>query len=166
MIEHYPNAAQTPELQRPGPPASLRRAVQVMYAGAIVTAIHAVIYVATAGAEKTAIKVKHPQMLPGTLSAVAAGVVTFETVVAVLSAVLFVWIARQCLKGRNGARITATVLLVVAVLLTAYRLGPGAGTTLDAVVMVVVDLIGLAAVVLLWLRSSSAYFAFFKRPQF
>jgi hypothetical protein len=166
MIQHYPTPAQASEIQRPDPPASLLWAVKAMYAGAVIASIHAVIYVVTAGAQKTAIEAKHPHMSPSTLSAVTTGAVIFEAVIAVLSAVLFVWIARSCLKGRNGARITGTVFWIVAVLFTAYSLGPGAVTTLAAVVIVVVDLIGLAAVVLLWLRSSSAYFRFFKRPQF
>jgi len=166
MTNRYPTAAQKSELERPHPPASLLWAVKAMYAGAVIAAIHAVIYVVTAGAQKTAIEAKHPHMSPSTVNALTTGAVIFEAVVAVLSAVLFVWIARSCLKGRSGARITGTVLFVVAVMLTAYSLGPGAVTTLAAVVIVVVDLIGLAAVVLLWQRSSSAYFTFFKRPQF
>lgn len=166
MIKQYPNVAQKPELDRPHPPASLLRAVQLMYAGAVVAAIHSVIYLVTAGAQKSAIRAKHPHMSASTLSAITTGTVIFETVVALLSAVLFIWIARLCLKGRSGARITGTVLWVIAALFTAYSLGPGAVTTLDAVIIVVVQVIGLCAVVLLWLRSSSAYFTLFKRPQF
>lgn len=35
MIEHYPNATQLSDLQRPGPPTAVLHAVRVMYAGAV-----------------------------------------------------------------------------------------------------------------------------------
>jgi len=52
MIQHNPDTAQPPRLQRPDPPASLLGAVRVMYAGALACAVHAVVYLATTGVVK------------------------------------------------------------------------------------------------------------------
>ncbi len=165
MIQQYPNAAQTSELQRPDPPASLRQAVKVMYVGALLGAIHAVIYVVTAGAQQSAIARRYPHLTPHHLATLTHIAVTTGAVLAVIAAILFVWIARLCLKGRNGARITGTVLFAFAVIAAAYDfISPV--TTLNRIFVVLGALVGLTAVILLWQRRSSAYFTFFKRPQF
>ena len=153
-------------LQRPDPPAALLSAVKVMYAGAVFAVIQAVVFSVTAGATKSAIEAKHPHMSASTVSTVTHAAVIFEAVLAVISAVLFVWIARSCAAGKNRARITGTALFAVAVLIAAYSLGPGAESTLQLILTVLGALIGLAAVVLLWQHSSSAWFTLFKRPQF
>jgi hypothetical protein len=166
MINQQPNAAQKPELGRPDRPASLLQAVQVMYAGAILGPIHTVVYLITAGATKRAIEAKHPYWSASLVNTTTHVAVIGGAVVALLAAVLYVWIARSCLTGKNWARVTGTVLFGVAVLLGAYNFGPGVETTLNMIFTCVGLLIGLIAVVLLWRRSSSAYFTFFKRPQF
>jgi hypothetical protein len=164
MIQHYQNATQAPE--RPEPPASLLRAVKVMYAGAILGPIHAVIYVVTAGATKHAIEAKHPYWSASLVSTTAHIAVIGGAVVTAMAALLYVWIARSCRSGKNWARITGTVLFAFVVLLTAYNLGPGVETTVNLIFNCAGVLIGLVAVALLWQRRSSAYFTFFKRPQF
>jgi heme A synthase len=164
MIQQYPT--QTTDLQRPDPPASLLRAVKVMYAGAILGPIHAVIYVVTAGATKRAIEAKHPYWSASLVAATTHIAVIGGAVIVLMAAMLYVWIARSCRSGKNWARVTGTVLFAVAVLLAAYNLGPGVETTLNMIFNFTGILIGLVAVVLLWRRASSAYFAFFKRPQF
>jgi hypothetical protein len=163
MIQQYPT--QTTELERPDPPASLRQAVKVMYLGALLGAVHAVIYVVTAGAQKSAIAQRYPHLTPHHLATLTNIAVITGAVVAVIGAILYVWIARSCLKGKNGARVTGTVLFAIAVLGAVYDfISPL--STLNRIFVVVGVLTGLAAVVLLWQRRSSAYFAFFKRPQF
>jgi hypothetical protein len=166
MIQQYPSAAQNSEVQRPEPPASLRRAVAVMYAGAILGPIHAVIYVITAHATKRAIEVKHPYWSASLVSTTTGIAVIGGAVIALMAALLYVWIARSCRSGKNWARVTGTVLFAVAVLLMAYNLGPGVETAVNLGFNFAGVLIGLVAVVLLWQRSSSTYFSFFKRPQF
>jgi hypothetical protein len=165
MIQQYPNATQTSDFQRPEPPAAVLQAVRVMYLGAALSVAHAVIYVATIGAEKAALARHSPNVSAHTINTLAHIVVISESILALIGAVLFAWIARWCMKGRNGARISGTVLFAIAVLGMAYDfLSPE--TTLNLVFVVVVVLTGLVAVVLLWQRRSSAYFAFFKSPRF
>jgi hypothetical protein len=164
MIKQHPT--QTTELQRPEPPASLLRAVKVMYVGAILGPIHSVIYVLTAGATKRAIEAKHPYWSANLVSTTTDVAVIGGAVIVLMAAMLYLWIARSCRSGKNWARVTGTVLFAVAVLLNAYNLGPGVETTLNMIFNFTGILIGLVAVVLLWQRASSAYFTFFKRPQF
>jgi uncharacterized membrane protein len=166
MIQQYPNAAQVPELQRPDPPASLLRAVKVMYAGAILGPIHTVIYVITAGATKRAIEAKHPYWSASLVSTATGIAVIGGAIVVLIAAALYLWIARSCRSGKNWARVTGTVLFVFAVLLMAYNLGPGVETTVNMIFNSAGILIGLVAVVLLWQPRTSAWFTFFKRPQF
>jgi hypothetical protein len=166
MIQHNPDAAQMmPGLQRPEPPASLLRAVKVMYAGALFCAIHTVIYLVTEHAEQAALAARHPHLAASHLATLAHVVTVIDAVIALIGALLFLWIARSCKRGKNGARVTGTTFFVIAVLGLAYDL-TSPETTLNLAFIVAECLIGLAAVVLLWQRGSNTYFAFFKRPQF
>ncbi len=165
MIQPYPSAAQAANDDRPPIPRSVLNATRLMYAGAVVNAIGAVVWLVTMSATKAAIKSKHPHLSASTLNTVtSAGVIT-GAVAAVIGALFFCWLARSCRAGKNWARITATALLAVASLGTLYQLS-AAQATADLSLTFVVDLIGLSVVVLLWLGSSSAYFRLFKRPGF
>jgi hypothetical protein len=165
MTQHYPAPAQTPELTRPGPPATLLRAVRVMYAGAAVSVIQAIVYLVTGSATKRAIENGHPHMSASTVTTLTHAGVIIGVVIALIAVIAFVLVARSCAAGKNGARIAATVLCALAVLGTIYNLSASAATV-NRIFGVVVNLIGLAAVVLLWQRRSSAWFSLFKRPQF
>jgi hypothetical protein len=75
----------------------------------------------------------------------------------VIAAVVWIVLARACQRGHNWARITGTVLFALATVDTFI----GLTTPIAAVVRiwaVVTWLAGLAAVVFLWRRDSSAYF--------
>jgi hypothetical protein len=164
MLQPYPDAAQVSDDQQPAVPRSVLTAVKIMYAGAVVSVLHAVVYAATQGAGKTAIERRYPHMPAGTVSTLTHVTVISGVIVGLLGAVLFAWVARSCQSGRNWARVTATVLFVLGVLAAVYDLvSPrAAGVT---IISFVVCLLGLAAVVLLWRGSSSAYFKLFTRPQ-
>jgi len=165
MIQHYPNAAQMSDFQRPEPPAAVLRAVRVMYAGAVVCAIQAITCVLTAGAWRTAVEQKYPHLGAHGVTVITHTAVIAAAGTAVIGAVLFIRIARSCRKGRNWARVGRTVLFAIAVLGAVYDFST-AHTTLNLMFVFAGCLIDLVAVVLLWQGSSSAYFRFFKRPQF
>jgi hypothetical protein len=154
-----------PGIQRPTPPASVLNAVKVMYACTIACVIHVVLYFVTLRATKAVIEKKDPTFSASQVSGLLRVVLIVGVVVALAGAALFFWIARLCESGKSGARVTATVLLVIDLLLAIYNLGTPEVTAARVFPLVVV-LIGLAAVVLLWRRSSNAYFSFFQRPQF
>jgi hypothetical protein len=75
----------------------------------------------------------------------------------VIAAVVWIVLARSCQRGRGWARITGTVLFGLATVDTLVGL-----TTPVALAVrlwtLVVWLVGLAAVVFLWRRDSSAFF--------
>jgi Ca2+/Na+ antiporter len=165
MIKHTPDAAQVPGLLRPDPPASLLGAVVVMYAGALACAAHVVVYVMTASAEKAAIAARYPHLTAHHLATLGHVAVIVGAVLDVIGAVLFAWVARSSGKGKNGARVLGTVLFAIAILGTAYNFVSPV-TALNRIFDIGECLIGLTAVVLLWQRAASAWFAYFKRPQF
>jgi len=164
MLQPYPDGAQAADNQQLTAPTSVLTATKIMYAGAVASVLHAVVYVATQGADKTAIERRYPHMSAGTVSTLTHITVISGVIVGLLGAVLFTWVARSCQRGRNWARVTATVLVVVGVLAAVYDLvSPRAAAV--TITSFMVCLIGLAAVVLLWRGSSSAYFKLFTRPQ-
>jgi hypothetical protein len=169
MNYHATTASQAgtgqPVALQPTPPPAVRNAVGVMYAGAAASLIHAVVALVTAGATKTVLKHKHPLWSAGTLSTLTTITVIAIAVLALIGAVLFVWIARGCRRGSNKARITAAVLAALGVLIAIYDVSIGRGTA-TLIMGFVVTAIGLASVVILCQRSSSAYFRQFTRPQF
>jgi hypothetical protein len=163
MIQPDTQATPPPDIQRPPVPGTVRNAARVMYAGAAVTLIQAVTYLVTAGATKRAIEKAHPHMQASTVNTLTHGGVIVGAVLAVISAILFVWIARSCLAGRNWARATGTVLAAAAVLGAVYNVSAGVATVV-LIFVVAVTVIGLAAATLLWVGGSSAWFGYFKRP--
>lgn len=164
MIQPYLNPAQVADAARPPVPDSVRNAARVMYAGSAVSVITAVVYLVTKSATKTAIENKHPHLSATTLNTLTDAGVVIGAVIALIGAIFFVWLARSCRNGKNWARITSSVFFGIAVLGTLYSIS-SAEAAADLVFALIQDLIGLVAVVLLWLRDSSAYFRLFKRPQ-
>lgn len=165
MVKPYSGPVQRPGIDRPAIPASVLNAVKVMYAGAVFSVLDIIIGLADQSATKTALKKKSPHLSVHSVNTLVHVGVIGDVVVGVLGALLFIWIARSCRSGKNWARVTATVLCVIGFLGAVFHLiEPEA--TLGVIASFVLFLIGLAAVVLLWLRSSSVYFKYFKRPEF
>jgi hypothetical protein len=165
MIEHHAETSQPPGIHEPEIPAGIRSACWVMYAGAVASVIHAVVALITTGATKSAIHGKHPHLAAGTLSTLTSITVIATAVLALIGAGLFIWIARACRRGKNWARVTGTVFAVLGVLLAIYDVSAGRSAA-SLIVSFVVAALGLASVAILWQHSSSAYFRYFKRPQF
>jgi hypothetical protein len=134
-----------------------------MFVGAAAEVIRGIIYLASPGSLKTAILRARPNLTAHQLS-VAQNVAVIEGVVGgLIGAGLFIWIALECRRGKNWARITGTVFFGLGVLSLLVGLR-SADVGLNRILGLIVDLIGLVAVVLLWQRSSSEYFGAGKRP--
>ena len=165
MVKPYSGPVERPGLDRPAIPASVLSAVRVMYAGAVFSVIDIVVGLTDQSAQKTALKKKSPHLSVHSINTLVHIAVIGDIVVSVLGVLLFVWIARSCRSGKNWARVTATVLCFIGLLgAVEHLIEPNA--TLSLIASFVLFLIGLAAVVLLWMRSSSVYFKYFKRPEF
>jgi hypothetical protein len=158
MYQPYPTGAQVPARQRPPVPPSVANAVKVMYAGALTSLIGIVFDVVTVGATKTAIEKKSPNLTVSQVNATGHVLIISFVIGGVIGAAVWIVLARLCQAGKNGARITGTALFGLATLdtLVGAAVAPLAG--LVRIWALVVWLIGLTAVVLLWQRSSSAFF--------
>lgn len=158
MYQPYPGSdTQLPETQRRPAPASVRTAVNAMYAGAVTSLLGIGIGILTISDTKTAIARRSPDMTASQLSSTQHVLIAGFVAGGVIAAVVWIVLARACQRGHNWARITGTVLFALATVDTFI----GLTTPIAAVVRiwaVVTWLAGLAAVVFLWRRDSSAYF--------
>jgi hypothetical protein len=130
-------------------------AVRLMYAGALYALVWAIGVIAVAAS----VIRHHPIVVAGGDHRLA-GAVALTVFVSIVDIVLWLVIARGCRRGGNGARVTGTVLfalhtLGVLGLVSSAQSGLGPAKALT----VIGWLIGCAAVVCLWQRASSAFFA-------
>jgi hypothetical protein len=157
MYQPYPTDAQMPDVQRPPLPPSVTNAVRVMYAGAAASLIGIVIDILTVNATKAAIEKRSPHLSVSQVNSVQHALIAGSIVSGVIAAALWILIARQCHNGKNWARLTGTVLFAIATIDTVgAAIAPEAG--LVKLWIAVIWLLGLAAVVLLWRRSSTDFF--------
>ncbi|HEV8560463.1 MAG TPA: hypothetical protein VGR06_29380 [Actinophytocola sp.] len=146
-----------PEVPRPPAPACVRNAVKLMYAGAVASLIGIVVDVSTLNATKSAMNNRFPNLTPDQVTAQELPLIVGWIVGGLVGIALWIIIAQASLRGRNWARITGTVLFGIATVEAfGSLLVPEAA--LVKVFWFVVWLIGVAAVVYLWQRSSSAFF--------
>jgi hypothetical protein len=138
----------------PSAPRTVRAAVWLMYAGAVMPAVSLVLWLVTLATMSSAGSAGQQDAAQAILRAIGALVVT----------ALWLWMARANGQGRNGARIFSAVLSGVVTLALATALGLGgpghvAGMTVFSLALSVLNwLIGLAAAGLLWLPASTAFF--------
>jgi hypothetical protein len=150
----------------PGSAPTVRAAVQLMYAGAAVSAAELVIGLAAIIAD-IRVATHGGQFLGHSLAAHKPLVITAWTVLLLAGVSLWLWMARANAQGRNRARITSTVLFVLGTLqlpgaFTRPVGHPGSGVTVlyygSIVLFVAGWLAGGAAVWLLWRPASDAFF--------
>src|SRR5216683_4855027 len=145
MYQPYPSGGQVPEPQRPEPPSPVLTAVKLMYAGAVLSAIIVVVTLLTVGSVRTAIHNAYPHYSSTRVHSAAMGLVVIEVIIWVVTMGLWLWMAVKNRVGRGWARITATVLFGLLLFLLMW-------------------LIGLGAILMLWRKESSAYFAAARQP--
>jgi hypothetical protein len=154
MYQPHPAGAEMPGTPRPPVPRSVANAVKVMHVGALTSILGIVINVAAVSATTRAFEKRFPNLSVSQHHLVAGFIIVGLTYAAV-----WIVLARLCRSGRNGARITGTVLFGLATLDT---LAIGAGAIPDASAArawaPVIWLVGLVAVVFLWQQSSTAFF--------
>ena len=164
MYQPYPSAGQALEPARSEPPPSVVQAVRLMYAGAVVSAVSLVVGLATTGSLRTALHKSDPSLTASQLHTAQTALVVGSVIVGLIGIGLWVWMARTNQAGKSWARIFATVLFgldTLFLLLGVARAGAAVGT----LVSILTWLIGGGAVILLWRRESSEYFAAQSAPQ-
>jgi hypothetical protein len=169
MYQPYPgeSQSQTPEpTSRPPIPQSITRAAQVMYVGAAASLIGIVIDILARHAIRNALatrKTAHP-LTTSQLNNDYHFVLGVTIVAGVIGVALWLWMAYSCKAGKGWARIVSTVLFGIDTL----SLVAGAVTSAGAarIYGILVWLIGLAAIILLWQRQSTAYFKSASAPRY
>jgi hypothetical protein len=145
--------------QRPAAPPSIRTAMKLMYAGAVLSAVSFVVGLATIGSLRQSIINASTKKLTATQlhTAEVIGVATI-VILGLIGIGLWLWMAWANGRGRNWARIVAAVLFGLNTLgLLSVVARPNAiGTRLFDVLS---WLVGLGATYYLWHRDSSEYFA-------
>ncbi len=136
-------------------PASMATAVRLMYAGAAYALVWAIgVITVWASIVKT-----HP-----VVSAVSdhrlAAAVGMTVFVCIVDIALWLGIARACRRGKSGARVAGTALFAIHTIgVLSILVNPQTGLGPAKVLTLIGWLIGCGAVVFLWQRPSSAFFA-------
>jgi hypothetical protein len=164
MYQPYPTSGAQPEPSRPDPPIPVLNAVKLMYGGAIVSAISLIITLATIGSLRTAIHNADPTLSASKLHSAEVAAVAVAVIFGLIGIGLWIWMAYANKAGKNWARITSSVLfgLDTLSLLASIR---QAEPVLTRVISILIWLIGLGAIILLWRKESSEFFAASKTPR-
>ncbi len=157
MYQPYPGGAPMPEAEPPLAPAGVRNAVRLMYAGAAASLIGIAVDIGTLSGTKSAMQKRFPNLTPDQATAQNLPLIMGWIAAGLVGAALWILLARAGQRGRNWARITGTVLFAIAAV-EAFGNLVVPEAALVKVFWFVIWLIGLACVVLLWQRSSSAFF--------
>jgi hypothetical protein len=149
---------QTPQ-QQPEAPPSIRTAVKLMYAGAVLNAVSLIVGLATIGSLRQAIiNASTKKLTDSQIHAAEVGGVAFIVILGLIPVGLWLWMAWANGRGRSWARTVAAVLFALNTIDVLFGLvRPTAiGTKIAGII---VWLIGLGATFYLWRRDSSEYYA-------
>jgi hypothetical protein len=156
---NYPRPYQAGRAPLAPLPGSMRNAIGLMYAGAAYALVYAIGVVIVADS----IIARHPELATdqaGSGHLTVGGVAALTVLLSLIEIALWLGIARACRNGKGWARVTGTVLFGVHTLGFLGVLAnthPGIGLT--KVLTLLSWLIACGAVVFLWQRPSSAFFA-------
>jgi hypothetical protein len=171
MYQSHPSTEPPPGPLRSLPPAPVRTAVKLMYAGAAiwtVLLISALVLIISGHQAGHAMLNGHP-LTAAQASQAKPILIAVAAVSGLVAIALWLWMARANGQGRNWARILSTVLFGLATLqlisqASVHQPGEpwshvGVGVLVLFVIVPVLGwLVGLAAVWLLWRPASSAFF--------
>lgn len=144
----------------PAVPQSVRRAVWLMYAGAATMTVFFITALTTMGSFKNAVitanKTAKKPMTPSQINGYVNGYTLYVIVVGLISIGLWLWMARMNSRGKNWARVTATILLC---LWTINTIGVVQTRVIESMIFPAIAwLFGAASVFFLWRQESSAFF--------
>jgi hypothetical protein len=134
------------------------KAVRLMYVGSALAAASILAAVATTPSLKAMIRQQYPAAGYGALSAAATGTLTATIAGGLISAGVWLAMARRTKRGRPGVRLLATILFVVDSLTVLSTHSHGLVTPSTWIASVAEWAVGLTVIVFLWDRRSSAYF--------
>ena len=128
----FPDGEPGPRLQ---PPSSILNAVRLMYLGAALSAIGFILGLLTQGSLRDDIADQNPDFDAGELDTAVTVAIVFTVIVGLLAVGLWIWMAETNRRGRKWARIVATVLGGLNIVLTLISLSQntGVGTFLNII---------------------------------
>ncbi len=158
MYESYPSVPPEAEPVRAEPPSSLRNAVRLMYAGAALSAIVVIVTLVSIGSLKANILAHYPHYTASQRHTAEVAAVVTSIIGGLIAIGLWLWMAWANGRGRSWARIVATVFFAINTLdlLVSFARVHAVGSV---IVGILVWLVGLGAIVFLYSKDSSAYFA-------
>lgn len=144
------------QFQQPGPvfrPKEVEISFWLIIAAAVLTAITTIISLATLGSpammeQFEAVMGQQGGEVPMDTDAFVGMIATFAVIIGIIGIAIYLLIAFMVRKGKNWARITATILAALSLL---TLIG-------SSFVWIITVLCGVAAVVLLYMPKSSNYF--------
>jgi hypothetical protein len=154
-MQPYPSGAKVPPPSGPVLPPPVQMAIRLMWIGAALSAVSAVIAAATVSSLRTAILKVHPAYSAAQVQSAEHSQAFLFIFVGVISVGLWLWMSFAIRSGKPWTRIVATVLFGVNTIYTALTLS---ATALGLVLVLLLWLAGLAATILLWRRPSSEFF--------
>ncbi len=144
-------------------PLTVTAAAWLMYAGAAVAVLSLALTLLSAGAMRAAAHKAYPHWSAPRLSGYVHAQVTAAIIQVALEVALWLLIAWACRAGRPWGRLAGTGLLILDSLLlipVLLKVGVAAGLAVSFAMWA----LGLAAVILLWQRPSSAFFTADREP--
>lgn len=123
-------------------PKQVVSAARLMWASAALGVVGVIVLLFSKNSIRSAVLKKNPSYDTDKLNTVVNAAVVTDVVGALLFVVLYVWLSRQLLKGRNWARMTALVFAGLGVLFGLLSLAnpTAAATRVLELVTVVIDL--------------------------
>jgi hypothetical protein len=158
MYQSYPASGPAQDISRTQPPPpSVRNAVLLMYAGAVLEVIALIVAVLTTSSLKAAILKAHPAYTAAQVHTAEDSRTVSLVVGAVITIGLWLWMAWANGRGRSWARIVSAVLFGINTLdlIVSFAL---VHATASMIVGILIWLVGLAAVVLLFRRESGPFY--------
>ncbi|MFE3190697.1 hypothetical protein ACFXHA_16920 [Nocardia sp. NPDC059240] len=144
---------------RPPRPQTVDYAFYLMLAGAAMTLV-ALLYGLTqiSRMREKAVEASHANLTDSQIDMIVTVTIITTIVFSVISIGLWIWMAFMNRAGRNWARITGTVFFGLYTLSELFSVIAAKAGAISNVISIVTWLVALAAVILLWIKQSSAYF--------
>lgn len=160
MYEPYPSTPQGAELEPSPtePPASVRKAVRLMYVGAALSAVVVIVTLVSIASLKATILARYPHYTSTQVHTAEVAAVVTSVLGGVIAVALWLWMAWANGRGRRWARIAAAVFFginTLDLLVSFARVHAVA----PLIVGILVWLVGLGAIVFLFSKESAAFFA-------
>jgi hypothetical protein len=160
MYEQYPvaDSPQEPQPARAAQPPSVRNAIRLMYAGAVLEVIAVIVAAVTRGSVKSAILKNHPFYTTAQLHTAEVSRVAGVIIGAVIAIGLWIWMTQANGRGLSWARTLSAVFFGISTL-TLLGSIVIAHAVASLILGVIIWLVGLAAIILLFSKESAPFFS-------